>query len=214
MHSSNCRRMAACSLLTTLAAPVALADTLMVIREGSGTAGGDATTVQFWSGSDRIARIDADGRMIGDLAAGMLYIINDQARTCHAISTRNPDRDPAALQAAVETVKFRNTGKSEQIGKWQAEIHELVAGDGEDGYEMVVWIASELAVDPVQRAYMESVVTPESAAMLAIYDLGGFPVRSEVQMGPIQMWSELQSIEQKPAPAGTYEAPPGYGGCE
>jgi hypothetical protein len=214
MYSIASRRLAWALLLTTLAAPTALADTLMVIREGSGTAGGDATTVQFWSGSDRIARIDANGRMIGDLAAGMLYIVNDQARTCHAMPTRDPDRDPAALQAAVEAVKFRNTGKSEQIGQWQAEIHELVAGEGNDGYQMVVWIASELAVDPVQRAYMESVATPESAAMLAIYDLGGFPVRSEVQMGPIQTWTELESIEQKPAPAGTYEVPSGYSGCE
>lgn len=205
--------MALSSVLTLLAAPMALGDTLMVIREGSGTSRDDVRKVQFWSGENRIARIDANGRMIGDLAAGMLYMVNDQARSCHALSTRDPDRDPAALQAAVQAVKFRNTGKSERIGNWQAEIHELVAGD-DHGYEMVVWIASELAVDPVQRAYMESVVTPESAAMLAIYNLDGFPVRSEVQMGPIQTWTELESIEQKAAPTGTYEVPRGYSGCD
>ena len=85
---------------------------------------------------------------------------------------------------------------------------------GNDGIQMVVWITGEFNVDPVQRACMESVVTPETAAMLAVYNPGGFPVRAEVQMGPIQMWSELESIVQKSAPAGTYEVPPGYDGCE
>lgn len=214
MYSSNSRRMAWPLLLTILVAPAALADTLMIIREGSGTADDSSAKVQSWSGSDRIARIDGNGRMIGDLAAGMLYVVNDQARTCHAMSTRDPDRDPAALKAAVEAVTFRKTGKSERIGPWKAEVYELVADNGDDGYQMVLWITDEIPVDPIHRAYMESVATQETAAMLAIYDLGGFPVRSEVQMGPIQMWSELQSIEQKPAPAGTYEVPPGYSGCE
>lgn len=61
---------------------------------------------------------------------------------------------------------------------------------------------------------MESVATPETAMMLAVYELGGFPVRSEIQMGPVQMWTELESIEQKPAPAGTYDVPRGYTGCD
>ncbi|NGP54450.1 DUF4412 domain-containing protein [Thioalkalivibrio sp. XN8] len=212
MSSTLSRRMAPFCVLTLLAAPLALGDTLMVIREGSGPADDGATTVQFWSGRDRVARIDGNGRMIGDLAAGMLYIVNDEAKTCHAMSTRNPDRDLHALQAAVEAVRFRNTGKSEAIGPWQAEVHELT--DSNSGIDMVVWITSEFGVDPAQRAYMESVVTPDSAAMLAIYDLGGFPVRSEIQMGPIQMWTELESIEQKAAPAGTYEVPAGYSGCD
>jgi hypothetical protein len=201
-------------LLTTLAAAPVQADTLMVFREGSSTTDDSGARVQSWSGNDRTARIDDNGRMIADLAAGLLYIVNDQARTCHTMSTRDPDRDAAALQAAVEAVKFRKTGKSDRIGSWEAEVYELVADNGNDGYQMVLWVTDEIPVDPIHRAYMESVATKETAAMLAIYNLGGFPVRSEVQMGPIQMWSELESIEQKPAPAGTYEVPQGYSGCE
>ncbi len=212
MFSSTSRRMALSSVLTLLAAPMALGDTLMVIREGSGTSRDDVRKVQFWSGENRIARIDDNRRMIGDLAAGMLYIVDDQAGTCHGVSTRDVDRDLPALQAAVEAVQFRKTGKSEAIGPWQAEVHELTGGN--NGIDIVVWITSEFDVDPVQRAYMESVATPETAAMLAIYDLGGFPVRSEVQMGPIQMWTELDSIEEKAAPLDTYEVPSGYSGCK
>ena len=212
MYSISSRRIIASSLLTILWVPIALGDTLMVIREGSGASADSTSTVRFWSGENRIARIDDNSRMIGDLAAGMLYIVDDQARTCHGVSTRDVDRDLPALQKAVEAVRFRKTGKSEAIGPWQAEVHELAGGN--DGIEMVVWITGEFDVDPIQRAYMESVATPESAAMLAVYDLGGFPVRSEIQMGPIQMWTELESIEQKAAPAGTYEVPAGYSGCE
>lgn len=205
----------ACSLLLTISSiPAALADTLTVTREGSGAGDESAATVQFWTGDDRIARIDDNGKMIADLSSGMLYLVNDQAKTCHAMSTRDPDRDPAVLKEAVEEVEFRSTGGSEQIGDWQAEVHELTTGSGDDELELFVWISDEIPVDAVQRAYMESVATPETAWMLAIYDLGGFPVRQEVQMGSMQMWVELQSIEEKPAPAGTYAIPAGYTGCE
>lgn len=203
---------------TVVTSQAAQADTLTVMREGSDMSGEGAGTVRFWTGDDRIARIDENGRMIGDQSAAMFYLIDDQARTCHALSTRDPDgdhdRDREALAAAVKAVEFRKTGKSEQIGDWQAEVHELTAGSGDDAFEMVVWISDEIPVDEGQRAYMESVATPEMAWMLAIYDLGGFPVRQEVRMGSMQMWAELQSIEEKPAPPGTYQIPEGYTGCE
>ncbi len=194
--------------------PATLADTVTISREGSGMDGESVATVELWTGDDQIARIDGNSRMIVDLGPEMLYMVNDEARTCHAMPTRDPDQDPAALQAAVEAVEIRKTGESERIGPWQAEVYEIISGVGGGEFEMVFWITDELQVDPVQRAYMESVATPETAAMLAIFNLGGFPVRSEIQMGPVQMWTELQSIEEKPAPAGTYEIPKGYSGCE
>lgn len=208
------RRLAWSCFLTTLAVPMALADTLMVMREGAGMSEDAAGKVYLWSGKNQIASISGSTRMIGDLTAGMLYIANDEDRTCSAMPLRDTDHDRAALKAAVEAVDVRKTGKSERIGPWQAEVHELIAGVDEDLLEMVVWVTDEFDVDPVQRAYMESVATPETAAMLAIYELGGFPVRSEARMGPIQTWTELESIEEKPAPAGTYEIPKGYSGCE
>lgn len=208
-------RRLTCSLLLTISSiPATLADTLTVTHEGSGMAGESAAIVRFWTSDDRIARIDDNGKMIADLSSGMLYLVNDQAETCHAMSTRDRDRDPAALKAALEAVEFRKTGKSERIGDWQAEVHELTTGSGDEALKMIVWISAEIPVDTGQRAYMESVATPETAWMLAIYDLGGFPVRQEFQMGSMQMWVELQSIEGKPAPAGTYEVPAGYTGCE
>lgn len=201
-----------CLLITTISSVVtirvAIADTLTVTREGSGMGGESVATVEFWSGDDRIARIDGTNRMIVDLSAEMLYMVNDEAKTCHAIPTRDPDRDPAALQAAVDAVEFRNTGRSEQIGDWQASLHELNAGGGDDALDIEVWISEEIEVDSGQRAYAESVATPDTAWMLAMYDLG-FPVRAEIQMGPVKMWSELESVEEKPAPTGTYAIPEG-----
>lgn len=195
-------------LLLILSIPATQADTLTVIREGSGMGGQSATTVRFWSGEDRLARIDDTGRMIVDLSAEKLYLINDQAGTCHAMSTRDSDRDPEALNAAVAAVEFRKTSKSQRIGKWQAEIHKLTTGSGDDAIDLVVWISDDIAVDTGQRAYVESVATPETAWMVAIYDLG-FPVRQEVKIGLVQMWAELESMEEKPAPAGIYEIPDG-----
>lgn len=201
-------RLLTLALLTASAVPHAQADTLIVTRDGTLGSEANATTTRFWSGDDRMARIDANGRMVVDLADQMLYIVNDQAGTCYAMSTSTSDRDPEALKAAAEAVTFRRTGRTEQIGEWQTEVLELTTGSGDEAMELVVWVSDEIEIDAGQRAYTESVATPETAWMLALYDQG-FPVRQEVKMGPVAMWSELESIEEKNAPAGTYAVPDG-----
>lgn len=67
MCSGSIRRLACSLLLTISSIPAALTDTLTVTREGSGMAGESAATVRFWTGDDRIARIDDNGKMIADL---------------------------------------------------------------------------------------------------------------------------------------------------
>lgn len=215
-----------CTLfLVTLAASAAGADTLLIIKEGtrighdgSATASGkqnvaeaDAQTVHFWSRSDRIARVDDAGKMIGDLNTGMLYLVNDEAKTCDSISTRETSADPEVLRKAAAAVNVRKTGASRQIGSWHADAYELDTGEGDDRIEVKVWVSEDVSVPPAQRAYMERVATPETAWMLTLFDLGGFPVRQEARIGPMNTWAELVSVEEKAAPAGTFEIP---GGCK
>jgi hypothetical protein len=211
-------------LLFGAAIPAAQADTLIITREGSRMTGddsevpetlhratdGEAKTITFWSRADRMARMDDNGKMIGDLESGVTYLVNDRNRTCYAL----PTREKASGDAPAAPVEVRETGESRQIGSWQAKGYELkVAAD--NPIEVAVWVSDDVAVDmSAQRAYTETVVTPDTAWLLALFDLGGYPVRQEFSMGSMQMWSELVSVDEKAAPAGTYEIPAGYSGCD
>jgi hypothetical protein len=175
-----------------------------------GAADGEARTITLWSRTDRTARMDDNGKMIGDLESGVMYLVNDRNRTCYAI----PRQENGSGHAPAAQVEVRETGESRQIGSWQAKGYELkVAAD--DPIEVAVWVSDDVAVDmSAQRAYTERVVTPDTAWLLTLFDLGGYPVRQEFSMGSMRMWSELVSVEEKAAPAGTYEIPAGYTGCD
>jgi len=218
------RELTGALLLIGATIPAAQADTLIITREGSRMTGddgdvpealrsgadGEAKTITFWSRADRTARMDDNGKMIGDLESGVTYLVNDRNRTCYAL----PTRQKAPGDAPAAQVEVRETGESRQIGSWQAKGYELkVAAD--DPIEIAVWVSDDVAVDmSAQRAYTETVVTPDTAWLLTLFDLGGYPVRQEFSMGPMRMWSELVSVDEKAAPAGTYEIPPGYSGCD
>ena len=218
------RELTGALLLIGATIPAAQADTLIITREGSRMTGddgdvpealrsgadGEAKTITFWSRADRTARMDDNGKMIGDLESGVTYLVNDRNRTCYAL----PTRQKAPGDAPAAQVEVRETGESRQIGSWQAKGYELkVAAD--DPIEIAVWVSDDVAVDmSAQRAHTETVVTPDTAWLLTLFDLGGYPVRQEFSMGPMRMWSELVSVDEKAAPAGTYEIPPGYSGCD
>ena len=203
-------------LLLGFAASTVQADTLMTTREGTLGLGADAThdegrTVRFWSGSDRMARIDDRGKMISDLESGVTFLINDQAKSCYAIPKQQVD----AESGPGGQVEVRETNETRQIGPWQAKGYELTATMDGEPIEISVWISDDVPVDiGGLRAYTASRLTPEMAWMLKIFDLGGYPVRQEVSMGPIRSWGELVSVEEKSAPSGTYDIPAGYSGCD
>lgn len=214
-------------VLATVAVSVARADTLMTVKEGSRMAkaveempegmsnsfGGDETTVRYWSRADRMARIDGASRVIGRFDRGETYVINDTARTCSAIKLP----DSVASDNADAGPEFQKTGESRQIGSWQADGYELsVPGDDGEGLEVAIWVSEEVTTGlDAYRAYTESVVvTPMMRWMVTALDLGGYPVRQEVRMGPIATWSEIISVSDEPAPSGIYEIPDGYAGCD
>lgn len=196
------------------AAPRAATDMLLVVHEGTGEDPASTREIRFWSGGNRIARIDGQRRMIGDVAANKLYMVNDETRGCSSLDLRDAEHDPEALEAAVKAVEFRRTGRTERIGDWPAEVHETSSAAGGMPMRLTVWISDAIPVDVATRAYSERSASPETAWLLAMLDLGGYPVRQEVQFGSMRSWSELKSIEKRPAPIGIYEVPTGYTGCE
>ena len=203
-------------LLLGFAVSTVQADTLMTTREGTLSPGADAahdqgSTVRFWSRSDRLARIDDRGKMISDLESGVTYLINDQGKSCFAITRQEVDDE----DGTAGNVEVRETNETRQIGSWQAKGYELTVSTDGEPIEISVWVSDDVPVDVGgQRAYTESIVSAETAWLLELFDLGGYPVRQEVSMGPVRMWAELVSVEEKSAPSGTYDIPAGYSGCD
>ncbi len=200
-------------LLLGFAASTAQADTLLTTREGSLGPGGDTegSMVSFWSRSDWMARIDENGKMIYDLEGGVTYMVNDQNKSCFAL-TKQEIGSEAGIAGQVEV---RETNETRQIGSWQTKGYDLTVTTESGPMEISVWVSEDVPADVGgQRAYTESIVTPDSAWLLKLFDLGGYPVRQEVSSGPVSIWAELVSVEEKSAPSGTYDIPAGYSGCD
>jgi hypothetical protein len=212
-------------LAAALAVPLAHADTLMVVKEGSRIAtageempdglenafGGEERTVRYWSQPGRLARIDDNGKMISLVNERLTYMLNDRRKTCSAISH---DRRESIDSSQAET-NVRKTGETRQIGTWQAEGYELTAVSGNERYDVNLWVSDQ--VDPEsggQRRNVETMATPATTWMLKTFELGGYPVRLEFRTGAVFSWAELVSMEERAAPPDTYEIPDDYSGCE
>lgn len=209
----NVRHRIEILLVASFVTAAAQADTLLVMNENWSMAGEDGATtiVTFWSRADRMARVDDSGRIVSDLERGVTYFLDDEDETCQAFA----GQDAGGAGAAAAELGIRETGETRRIGAWQAKGYALNVAMGDEEAAIAVWVSDEVDVNTGgQRAYIESVATADTAWMLALFDLGGYPVRHEIDMGPIRSWSELVSVEEKAAPAGIYDIPSGYSGCE
>ena len=149
--------------------------------------------------------------MIYDIESGVSYVFNDQNKSCYAL-TKQEIATGAGFAGEVEV---RETKESRQIGPWQAKGYDLTVTTESGPMEISVWVSEDVPADVGgQRAYTESIVTPDSAWLLKLFDLGGYPVRQEVSVGVAKSWTELVSVEEKSAPSGTYDIPAGYSGCD
>lgn len=207
------RRLCITLIILASLVPAARADTLMVFQVSSGMTGstdGEASTVKLWSSADPMARVDDNGKVISQLTSGAGYIISDKRKTCFAFPQQ---QDGGALAAA--EVDVRETGESRQIGSWQAKGFELTVTTDDDPIEIAAWVSEDLPADVGgERAFTERMLTADTAWLMGLFDLGGYPVRQEIGMGPIKTISELVSVEEKSAPSGIYDIPAGYTGCE
>jgi Domain of unknown function (DUF4412) len=213
--------------LTAVAVSAAHGDTLLTVKEGNilvedspdipeamrSSLGGDDKTIRYWLQADRMARVDSTGRMIGRLDRGESYFINDESRSCYLIRHKSAQ---AARNEVDATPEFRKTGEIRQIGSWQAEGYELaVAGNDDDDLAVKIWVSDEVSIGlDDYRKYVETIVTPKTAWTVKALELGGYPVRQEVRIGPILAWAEILSVGDEAAPPGTYEVPAGYSGCD
>lgn len=207
------RRPLIMMLLVAIAISAARADTLLVFEVNLKMAGStedQLSTVNLWSRADRIARVEGNRRMIGHLNSGAAFMVSDERETCFAF----PPQEDGGILAATE-VDVRETGESRPFGSWQAKRYELTVATDDDPIEIAVWVSEDLPADVGgERAFAERLLTADTAWLMTLFDLGGYPVRQEISMGPIKTTSELVSVDEKSAPAGIYDIPSDYTGCD
>lgn len=103
-------------------------------------------------------------------------------------------------------MKSRKTGHSNTFDYWLA--------CWQYGVYFPYTLENPTLLTMTRRPVLSSRIAPATAWTVKALELGGYPVRQEVRMGPMLTWSEFVSVEDKPAPSGTYEVPDGYSGCE
>lgn len=210
------------ALSAGLASGVA-ADTRMVMREGT-TMTGDASempealrkayaeaepkTVTYWLASDRTARLAEDGKIIGRLDRGESYFVSTADRSYRVIEIGG---DPPSGANGGSSFDVTKTGETRQIGPWQAVRHTMKVEMGGEPTEIELWVGDVGVATEEFRAFIAAFAQAQGAEWMRGYlELGGFPVRQEIRMGPMLVWQEVISMEEEPAPPGTYEVPAGY----
>lgn len=195
------------------------ADTLITANEGSSLAGitaaagaAEVQTRQIWSRADRMASISDGSRVIGRLDRGETYMINDNKKTC----TRIKHQESHGYVPSEEGPVFQKTGETQQVGSWQTVGYEAtIALDAGNSYKVIIWVSEDVTLGLEDYlSYTKEIVTSGSYWVADSLSLGGYPVRQEVAIGPSIVWVEFLSVEDKKPPAGTYDVPAGYSGCE
>jgi len=190
------------------------ADTLITAQEGTGQTPGaeQGQSRQIWLRADRMASLDSRGRMIGRRDRGETYIIRDANKSC--LRVKNP-QNKIGTSAERESA-FQKTGKTRQVGPWKTTGYEAaIPLDENTTYQVSIWISDEVTTGLEDyQAYTKGTVTPAHYWMVDSLSLGGYPVLQATQIGATTSWMQITSVEEAKAPAGIYEIPAGYTGCD
>lgn len=205
-----------------LAATAVWSDTRITSREGMGVAG-DASelpeamrqslaerepeTVTYWMAGDRMARIAESGKMVGRLDRGETYIVDDQERTYHVLRHDELGGGDATGNGA----ELQRSDETRRVGRWDTVRYDLTVGEGDDQMRAVLWVSDEVDIDRADyAAYLEFFTAQGMDWMRSVLELEGYPVRQEVEVGPLSSWQEVIEVRRESAPPGTYEVPSGY----
>ena len=165
-------------------------------------------TVTYWLASDRTARLAEDGRIIGRLDRGESYFVSTADRSYRVIEIGG---EASSDENARSSFDVTNTGETRQIGPWKAVRHTMRVEMGGEPTEIELWVGDVGVGMEEFRAFIAAFAQAQGTEWMRGYlELGGFPLRQEMRMGPMLVWQEVISIEEATAPAGTYDVPAGY----
>lgn len=217
-----------------LSAPLALADTVVTIRQVSdgmpGAPGMEKDeTSTLWIAGDKFRKDAGEQSFIVDLAAKKLFIVDHPGKSCQTadlpldLVKLVPEEMRAMIEQMAERMNMRvevtPTEETREIAGYTAKLYR-VAARSDQGLELdqELWMSEAVEFDVAAYKKMAEALfsmQPIGADWKKeILAIKGFPVLQETtvrMMGTeIKSREELVSVEEKEAPAGAYAPPPDY----
>jgi hypothetical protein len=213
---------------------IASADTLLVQKQHTDAMsmmGHDEPakdeTIETWLSTTGIARHGGPIDTVVRFDDKKLYVINHAQKTYSTIALPFEFKSlvPPEQQAMMEQmekmmameVTVTPTSETKQVGSWSAKRYDATVTGMGMKMEIVSWLSKDVGIDyAAYREYVKNAsgLQPRADWMKKLAELDGFPVLQETTMTvmgkPFKTRSELVSVDERSAPAGTYEPPAGY----
>jgi len=216
-----------------LAAP-AFADKVITVKShtdavqmmGKGTPAKDEVH-KYWFGGSAIRYDAGDLTTIVDLDAKKLFYVQHDSKTYSAIDLPidfkklvPPEMAPMMEQMSTmmnASAKVADTGEKGSYAGFSCEKYKIDISMAMMNMTMNSCVTKSVPVDfsrYKELVQAQSEMFPSMGWMKELTKLEGFPVRSDTtttMMGKtFGSWQEMQSVDDVPAPAGTYAPPSGY----
>ena len=185
-------------------------------------------TIQTWIAKDRLARLGDKTDLILRLDQDKMYIVDHNDDTFSVIDLPVDMKKifPPEMAQAMEQMagmmkmdaKVTPTDERQKIGQWNAKKYLIQVTAMGMNIDIESWHSTEVDVDYAALRNLASnraALQPQGGDWIRkLAEIEGYPVRETVTMKlmgtPMRSTQELSSVEDKAAPAGTYEVPKGY----
>jgi hypothetical protein len=228
-------RRAVLPILLCLLAAAADADTLFTVKSHTDAfqvAGqkqpAKDSQVKIWMSGDKMRRDDGEQSMIVRLDRSRLYMVNHESKTYSELSLPIDLKKmmPKGSEAMADqiangmklTVQVTPKTETRKINQWNAKRYD-VAIQSAMGMKIssTLWVSKEIeGYLPLNRlsATLASLQPGSTAWAKELEKIDGYPVLQEASVDALGAnfgtREELLAVEDKAAPAGTFEPPAGY----
>ena len=228
-------RRATLFLVLLLLAALAGADTLFTVKSHTDAfqvAGqkqpAKDSQVKIWMSGDKMRRDDGEQSMIVRLDRSRLYMVNHESKTYSelALPIDLKKMMPKGSEAMADqiangmklTVQVTPKTETRKVNQWNAKRYD-VAIQSAMGMKIssTLWVSKEIeGYLPLNRlsATLASLQPGSTAWARELEKIDGYPVLQEASVDALGAKfgtrEELMAVEDKAAPAGTFEPPAGY----
>ncbi len=229
------RRLSLLPVLLLMLALPAAADSLLTVKSHTDAFQVDGetqpardTTIKIWVSTDKLRRDDADSSAILRLDLNRLYVLRHADKTWSALPLpidfvrlmpKGSEQTGALWAQQMQlTVQVKPTQEKKTFGAWAArKLGMSITNATGMKIESTLWLSQDVPTWPAlnRLAATLAALQPGSAAWVdALEKLDGFPVlredRVEAMGARINTREELQTVETRDAPTGTYDPPADY----
>jgi hypothetical protein len=178
---------------------------------------------EMWISGSKMAMIQKDRTSVVDLEKNVMYLVNhgDKSYVEAALPVDFAKLLPpeAASMAAMKATVTPGS-ETKRIGQWDCTSYDATMSMMGMTMNLKIWATTQVSFDlatftaKMLPAVMQSQMGIDAASVKEFSKIKGYQIATEttgdVMGSKLRTTTEVVEIIQKAAPAGTYEAPPGY----